>query len=367
MADSSLSQQLSISITQWHMPLFSLISGFSICLSLQAKNSIRSYFSERFHKLVIPFLASEGFLVLPNSYLLARDYNGSFLTYVFVDFWKSYFAIYHLWWILYLLVISVLNICFFQWLVNVNSLMKTEARLGHDSLRGSFKFIFIQTNVVLISCFAITKLSFPTPIIWHVIIVYGAFMYLPLLALNSADPQRIFPLSVFLAVIIFIASRMLVVSYYPNMEIPDDSLFSIAPLLTFFTPQNLSSYNFDMRSYNDVTLAVGFELGQMLIMGGLCLWAKQFCNEKLDPTWFDFLNQSAYPMYLSHNLWIYTIAKTIREWEISVFMKWMMVSGGALICCQVFFMLISASNLTRKLFGVPFRAPKTRLNEGIIN
>ena len=414
MADSSLSQQLSISITQWHMPLFSLISGFSVCLSLQAKNSIRSYFSERFHKLVIPFLASEVFLVLPNSYLLARDYNGSYLTYFFVDFWKSYFAIYHLWWILYLLVISVLNICFFRWLVNINSFMKSEARLGHDSLRGSCKFIFIQTNVVFISCFAITKLSFPTPIIWHVIIVYGAFMYLPLLALNSADPQRNFPLSVFLAVIIFIASRMLVVSYYPIMEIPEDSLFSIitwgihvvalnnfillgffiklfqaelaaiiaklhihnwlpvtmlfiAPLLTFFTPQNLSSYNFDMRSYNEVTLAVGFELGQLLIMGALCLWAKQFCNEKLDPTWFDFLNQSAYPMYLSHNLWIYTISKTIKEWEISVFMKWVMVSGGALMCCQVFFMLISMSNLTRKLFGVPLRAPKTRPNESIIN
>lgn len=401
MADSTLSQQLSISITQWHMPLFSLISGFSICLSLQAKNSIRSYFSERFHKLVIPFLASEVFLVLPNSYLLARDYEGSFLSYFFVDFWRSHFAIYHLWWILYLLVISVLNICFFQWLVNLKaSFMNSEAILGNDSLSGSFKFIFIQTNVVLISCIAIIQISFPTSIIWHIVVVYGAFMYLPLVALKSANPKRNFAPAAFSAVAIFVASRMLVVSYYPNMEIPNDSLFSIitwgihvvalnnfillgffvklfqtelaitiaklqfqkwlpvtmlfiAPFMTFFTPQNIASYNFDMRSYNDEVLAVGFELGQMLVMAAMCLWSKNLCNDKLDPTWFDFLSQSAYPMYLSHNLWVYIIAKTIRFWEISVFMKWMIVSGGALSCCLLFFTLISMSNITRKLFGVP--------------
>ena len=209
------------------MPLFSLISGFSICLSFQTKNSIRSYFTERFHKLVIPFLASEVFLVLPNSYILARDYQGSFMSYLLVDFWISHFAVYHLWWILYLLVISVLNIFFFQWLLHVKtSFMNSDTILSDNIHNRSFNYLLIQIGVVLLGCFTITKLSFPSSVVWHIIIVYGTFMLLPYMALKSKDPKRNFAWSAFFAVITFIISRMIVVTYYQTIEIPT-SLFSI--------------------------------------------------------------------------------------------------------------------------------------------
>jgi glucans biosynthesis protein C len=115
-------------ISAWHMQLLFLLAGASTCLALR-KRSNRRYVGERFLRLGIPFVFGVLVLVPPQCYYGARanaGYTGSYWDYFSSgDFFRfssqahsdyyGYFGFGQLWFILLLLVLSLVALPLFAW------------------------------------------------------------------------------------------------------------------------------------------------------------------------------------------------------------------------------------------------------------
>jgi len=98
-------------LSKWRMPLLFLISGAGTYYAL-GKRSTGRYLGERFKRLIIPFIAGIFILVPVQVYLEKADQYSSLLTYYPNMFKGIYptgnFSWHHLWFILYLFVISLI-------------------------------------------------------------------------------------------------------------------------------------------------------------------------------------------------------------------------------------------------------------------
>lgn len=136
-------------ISLWHMPLFFLLAGWSAVASLQARGH-RHFLSERVRKLAIPLLAGSVLLgppikylelrsgldlnhaglwvaaplqvsfrtVIPNGLPLAQPFDESFLTFLPTFFTHlDRFTWSHLWFLAYLLTLTLLYLPAFGWLL----------------------------------------------------------------------------------------------------------------------------------------------------------------------------------------------------------------------------------------------------------
>ena len=100
----------------WIMPLFFLLSGASAHCSLRTRKD-KDYIAERFKRLIVPLCFGVLFIVPLQVYLErfnTGDFNGSFLYFYFYFFDGFYpkgnFTLNHLWFLLYLFVISIITL-----------------------------------------------------------------------------------------------------------------------------------------------------------------------------------------------------------------------------------------------------------------
>ncbi|MBD2039734.1 acyltransferase family protein [Microcoleus sp. FACHB-672] len=106
-------------VHQWHMPLFFLVSGSSTWFALSFRTG-SEYITERFKRLFIPFLFGTLVIVPPQVYyrLLSNpDYQASYLQF-YPQFFngirpKGNFEWAHLWFLIYLLVFSLIALPLF--------------------------------------------------------------------------------------------------------------------------------------------------------------------------------------------------------------------------------------------------------------
>ncbi|MCU0549362.1 MAG: acyltransferase family protein [Leptolyngbya sp. Prado105] len=109
-------------IHQWHMPLFFFVSGAASWFALE-KRSTTAYIQERIQRLLIPFIFGLFVLVPPQVYLALRIRNrfqGSYLEF-YPQFFNGIrpagnFEWAHLWFIVYLLVFSIVALPIFRYL-----------------------------------------------------------------------------------------------------------------------------------------------------------------------------------------------------------------------------------------------------------
>lgn len=108
-------------IDQWHMPLLFALAGASTCLALRKRTTAR-YATERVRRLLVPLLFGVLVLIPPQTWYGGRfnsGYEGSYLHYLtsgdFLEMnirdggdYYGGFGIGHLWFILFLLLISLL-------------------------------------------------------------------------------------------------------------------------------------------------------------------------------------------------------------------------------------------------------------------
>lgn len=115
-------------IDRWHMPLLFLLAGASTFLALR-KRSTGAYVRERSMRLLVPLLFGLLLIIPPQTYLGGRfnsGYSGSYMHYLLSgDFlaWNIQdggdyyggFGIGHLWFILWLLMVSILALPLVAW------------------------------------------------------------------------------------------------------------------------------------------------------------------------------------------------------------------------------------------------------------
>lgn len=122
--ESKIYSTIIVLINPWFMPLLFLLAGISARFALE-KRTAREFIKQRARKLLIPFACGMVFLV-PIQTLYARkffyNYNGGFienLGYFFTHFtdlsgYDGAFTPGHLWFILYLFIISAISLIIFR-------------------------------------------------------------------------------------------------------------------------------------------------------------------------------------------------------------------------------------------------------------
>lgn len=126
----------SLFVGAWIMPIFFAISGISVSSALKKRNSA-AYIKERFIRLGIPLVFGVLILTPPQIYverIINNQFKGSYLDFfphffdgIYLDFGGTgnfaFFGL-HLWYLLVLLVFSLLTIPLFKWVRNPVSLKK---------------------------------------------------------------------------------------------------------------------------------------------------------------------------------------------------------------------------------------------------
>lgn len=117
---------LIVFVNPWFMPLLFVLAGVSARYALQ-KRTVKEFIGQRIHKLLVPFLGGMIFLV-PFQTLYARKYFDNYSGGIFEN-WKYFFTHLtdfsgydgaftpgHLWFILYLFIISMLALILFRFI-----------------------------------------------------------------------------------------------------------------------------------------------------------------------------------------------------------------------------------------------------------
>lgn len=124
--ENKLLSTLIVSVNTWFMPILFVLAGISARYSLENRSN-KEFIIQRIHKLLIPFVYGMIFLV-PFQTLFARkffyNYNGGLLAH-----WKYFFSHCtdfsgydgaftpgHLWFILFLFIISICSLMLFRWI-----------------------------------------------------------------------------------------------------------------------------------------------------------------------------------------------------------------------------------------------------------
>lgn len=117
---STALEAVMLACNRWRLPLLFLISGAGVCFSLR-RRSMGEFAAERIRRLLLPLIVGM-FVVVPPQIYLERIHNGAQFTYL--EFYrtvlqlepypKGSFSWHHLWFVVYILVFSLLGIPLFR-------------------------------------------------------------------------------------------------------------------------------------------------------------------------------------------------------------------------------------------------------------
>eukprot|EP00698_Gefionella_okellyi_P018287 TRINITY_DN5466_c0_g1_i1.p1 TRINITY_DN5466_c0_g1~~TRINITY_DN5466_c0_g1_i1.p1 ORF type:complete len:529 (-),score=67.31 TRINITY_DN5466_c0_g1_i1:858-2444(-) len=124
-------------VTQWHMPLFFVMAGFSQRISFGRGRGAADVMSERFWRLFVPFASCLFLIVVPQMFLVQVYRNGwanvAFFPFA-ADFFVNHFTWSHLWFLVVLLAFTALHFPFFWYLLPREQLNWTFGRAVACSL-----------------------------------------------------------------------------------------------------------------------------------------------------------------------------------------------------------------------------------------
>lgn len=124
--ENKILSTLIVLVNPWFMPILFVLAGMSSRYALE-KRTVREFVIQRIHKLLVPFLLGTVFLVPFQTYYARKFYDGYgdgiwsnwlyFFTHL-TDFsgYDGAFTPGHLWFILFLFIISMLSLALFHFL-----------------------------------------------------------------------------------------------------------------------------------------------------------------------------------------------------------------------------------------------------------
>jgi glucans biosynthesis protein C len=325
--------------TQWGMTLFFFLAGASSWFALESRKT-GQFISERFKRLIIPFIV--GFILLspPQAYLLSLSqglYHGTFLQFIpyfFVHIhiswnpqWIAAYG-YHLWFLAFLFFVSLLTLPALLLLKQKRGLAFI-ARLAAFCNKPAGLFVFV-VPIALIQI----ALRAPFPgyqgwadfFIWLAVYTYG-FILLADTRFTSAI-QKQGKLALFVGIICLLT--MLIAN--------------AAGVLN--TWENISNYTVGYVLYQILRSMTTWSWMIFVLYFGMNLF--NFRNKIID-----YLNEAVLPFYVLHHPVIVVIAFYTIPWDIHIGIKFLFVSTAALIATLVLYdLLIRRWKITRWLFGM---------------
>lgn len=312
----------------WRMPLLFLVSGVGTYYAL-GHRTVKKYLNERFTRLFIPFIVGVITLVPVQVYIEKIDaYSslGSFYLKMFEGIYPTgNFSWHHLWFILYLFLISLLISPFLNYLRSnqFNNLKEQWVFLLQKPLALNLYL------VLLIGSQAIVRQWFPDST--HAL--YNDWAYF------------IYYILFFIAGFVFITDQGLVKAienqrrlYLIETVIATIFLFSISSL---FTHQKLMDW-----LYGITGIIIGWCCG-LAALG----YTKKYFNK--DSRWRKRLNEGIYPFYLLHQPVIIVLGYYLKNIELPVVTKMLvLILASFVVVVLLYELLVKRFNILRVIFGM---------------
>ncbi|MEH7096330.1 acyltransferase family protein [Neobacillus vireti] len=317
----------------WFMPLLFWLAGSASWYALRVK-STTVYIKERFTRLFIPLLMGILLIVPPQGYYAIWDHTGkspgsyiAFLKIFFTDFTdlSGYYGTFtpaHLWFILYLFVLSITALPIFHF-------FKNHPKTDSFNSFLSKPLLFILLFIVLTLSHLLPAPGGQNPFYFFVLFVTGF--------ISCSDPryQDMFNRVRFKllgCMLIFVPVWILLAWRYPHV----DNISSIAILLTV------------LRTFN-------VWVGLIVILG----YGHKFLN--FQHKWLPYLNEAAFPVYIIHQTVLVILGYYVIRLDLSIHYKYLLIMFATLtISLVIYDLIIKRTIITQFLFGV--KAKKTNLD-----
>jgi len=311
----------------WRMPMLYFISGVGTYFALGKKGTWK-YLVERHRRLFIPLVFGILILVAPQVYLeRINQYNSYF------DFYPHFFegtyptgnfSWHHLWFIVYLLVFSIIALPIFLFMrskYGVKIFLFLEKIL---SIKGGFGFLFIP---ILISQLALLP-YFPDET--HALYNDWAFFT--------------YNFIYFIYGFILLSNKKLVSSIFKQRHI--NLILGIIFSLSMFIGTSI----FSTESAREIFWKLNSLLMSWFLPLSFLGYAQKYLN--FDNKLRKHANEAIYPIYLLHQPVILIIGYQLMNWEMNIGLKAIILIVLSLIGIFSIYMVIRKLNLLRFIFGM---------------
>lgn len=332
---SQFLEYIMIWLHQWRMPLLLFISGAGTIYAT-SRRTTKEFVIERHKRLFFPLLFAMFVIVPPQIYF---EYISQFTSYI--DFYPTVFEFkpyppgsfswHHMWFVLYLLVYSMLAIPLIKFLRSD----KSDIFLSTIEKFLSKKWGFISLTSIIIISQIILRPYFPEET--HAFVDDWAYLTLYFLF--------------FLGGIIVASSNRLWEILKENrrfhLYIGLATLFLME--FMFMGGWNLvqSILPFDARLIWDLNKIVMAWVWVITVIG----YGQIYLNRKSEI--IRQANEGIYPFYILHQTIIISLAYPMIDWSAPVFIKFLLLAIGAFsITVGLYLLFIKPFNITRILFGM---------------
>jgi peptidoglycan/LPS O-acetylase OafA/YrhL len=323
----------------WHMPLFFLLAGASTWFALRFRSG-KQYTGERIKRLLLPLIFGVLVIVAPQSYLGALTYGnftGSFFEYyphffqislAGLDGYMGGFTPGHLWFILFLFVLSLIALPFFLLL---------NREFGQRLTRGLAVFCTWPGMIFLLAIplYVANRLVdfYPDPLYFLAYFMLGFILISDGRFSEAIGRHKTVALILGPVLWIFIA-------YFSVTGWPE------------FMPQWFGPF---LNVYAD-----GF--APWFFMVALLGYGQQFLN--FTNRFLKYFAEASYPVYILHQTVIVVIGFYVVQWSAGVSVKYVTILVASFVATVILYdLLVRRTNVTRFLFGM---RPLKKKSPGII-
>jgi len=320
----------------WRMPLLLFISGAGTYMAL-GKRTSGQFVRERLRRLLIPVIFGMFVIVPPQIYYEHineyRNYWDFYKTvFEFVPYPGGSFSWHHLWFVVYLLLYSLILLPFLIYLRSDRSKGFMNAAVRLMSPAGGMIFfpilVLFTTQVLLRPFFPdekhdLTDLAFM--VLYMCFFAFGMIFFADQRLWAAAGANRNKLLSV--------AIVILVIFYFFYMNQRGD---------------------FQMP-WSERTAELGFDISAIFLSWSVLITVIGFGQHYLTSPhpWLYFVNEGLYPFYILHQTVIIAAGYYICQLDWSIAAKyWAIVLLTLLGCVGFYFLIIRPFNVVRVLFGV---------------
>lgn len=317
-----------IFLHQWRMPLLFMISGAGTYYALGKRTPSR-YLGERFKRLMIPFLAGIFILVPVQVYLEKSDQFSSLLSFYPQMFDGIYpegnFSWHHLWFILYLFVISLFIAPFLK-LFRSNGYLRFSIWLERLANRP------LALNMVVLIIIATQLLLRPYfPENTHALVNDWAYMA--------------FYIIFFLAGFMLLSNKNIIDSIRKQKKLYLGEA-AVATGIMFASPHLFSNEAVVDKVWHISSFFLAWSCGLAAIG-----YAKQYLNR--DSMLRKVANEAIYPFYLLHQPIILVLGFLLNRMEMPDFYRFLILTISSFgITCSLYWFVVRPFNITRVIFGM---------------
>jgi glucan biosynthesis protein C len=324
----------------WHMSLFFILAGASTYFALRKRSAVE-YIKERVKRLFIPLLFGTLVIIPPLSYLGLlnhSDYSQSFIAW-FPSFFHlqtadlSGFSLGglttgHLWFILHLLVYSLIALPLFLYFNRESGRRSTE-RIAGILTRPAVLFLLFPVLLALISKFPWVLGG--NPLFYITFFILGFILMSSQRLIDRIDRHRLLLL-----------------------------VLGVAPLVGLITMSATNSWPGNIPEWAEVIMG-GYRNGFVPWFFILALLAYGRRSLNFTNRFLRYFAEGAYPIYILHQTIIMAIAFFVVQWSLGVAAKYAIIVAlsfaGTVLAYDI---LVRRTNVTRFLFGMKPRPNKAR-------